>query len=244
MDKTRAESETLSAKCRPTVQSSFILLIRSAHVGATTAAALLGALSFAASAAHAQIVNGDFETGTLTPFSSSNSVNIFSKSDYGIAGNFPQGGNYFATFGASNGSGGILTQTIATTIGVNYTVSFLYGAYTNTGNNAPESISAQAFSVVGGTPTTLLGSTAVTDSSATSDPAALFSGPFTYTFTATTTQTAIRFTDTTPAASAPSTDGFLDNVSVTVSAPEPSVLSLALAGLLTTVFVRRRRQCR
>lgn len=218
---------------------SFVFLTRIAHVGATTAA-LLGALSFASSAAHAQIVNGDFETGTLVPFSSSGTVNVSSKSDYGIIGNFPQGGNYFATFGMRGGAGGVISQTLVTTIGTNYTVSFLYGAYTNTANNAPESISAQAFSIVGGTATTLLGSTVVTDSSATDDPASLFSSPFTYAFTATTAQTVIRFTDTTPAGSAPSTDGFLDNVSVSVTAPEPSVVSLVLAGLPIGAFVRRR----
>lgn len=196
------------------------------------------------SLAHAQVTNGDFESGTAAPWTltspSTFSVIIASKTTYSITGNFPQGGSFFAAFGGGGAAGGILTQAINLTPGTTYKASFLYGAY-GVGGSEVQSIKAEAIDgALGGG--AVLGTLNASDGVGSTNAATIFKGPFTFNFVAASNQAVIRFTDTTT--SGANTDGFLDNVSVSAAAPEPSVIALAVVGMPFLAGLVRRRIAR
>jgi hypothetical protein len=84
------------------------------------AAVVLGAGLFAAGVQAAElVVNGGFETGDFTAWTTSDSFSTF----YGVDGAGPHHGNFSAYFGALDPSDSI-AQVLATTAGTHYTVSF------------------------------------------------------------------------------------------------------------------------
>lgn len=84
------------------------------------AISILGAM---ASPAAAQLVtNGSFETGNFSGWTTSN-LNATSVQPSGFDGYVPQDGSYFAALG-NVGSDGIISQTVSTTAGANYVLSY------------------------------------------------------------------------------------------------------------------------
>ncbi len=171
----------------------------------------------------ALVVNGDFETGSLSGWTATGNVVAqatpffgFNNSDYG---------SYFAVFNAGNDAApnGVLSQTISTVVGTNYVLSFDYGA-----NGHGQSMNASAYSDIGDALATELvfSNTAVRQG-------------FLLNFAATSTGTTIRFTDN-PSNNTIDADGGVDNVSVTASVPEPGSLALLCFGAAGVVNARRR----
>lgn len=192
-------------------------------------AALLGGASFLSLPAHANLlVNGDFETGTLSGWTASGNVVDVGLPYFG-EGSFAADGNYYAVFNAGNVTpNGILSQTIATTIGDSYVLSFDYGS--NGGQT--QDITAQVSDPL---------NTVVASAFEVSDAPSLALAPYTLDFTADATSMTVSFIDYSGNPTN-STDGFLDNVSVDQAAPEPASLLLMGAGLAGLGVIRRRRK--
>ena len=189
------------------------------------AAAVLGLVIAGASQARADvnlILNGSFETGDFTDWT------LFGNTGYtGVAGNFagvnPEDGGYQAYFGPVGSTGGI-SQTITTTVGATYDISFWLYNFGGT----PSEYSAQ------------FGTTVLTD--------VVNPDPFDYTqfsFVATATAAETGFT----AFSFEQNPAYflLDNIVITAAAivPEPSTLAISgVSGLLAVGYgaLRRRRK--
>ena len=189
---------------------------------AALATALLGV-----GAAHADpiLTNGDFETGTFAGWAASGTLGIFDSAfvDLNSGATGSTGTGLFTVFGSANtGSTGVISQSIATTAGVAYNLSFQYGTYGPT--HASQGIHVTA------------GDLNITVTSATAINAltnALKS--YTFGFTATGSSTTISFADV--SGTTVGVDGVLDNVSV----PEPAGLALLSLGAIGTGLLRRRR---
>ena len=187
--------------------------------------------------AHADLVtNGGFENSPLgTGWSTGGGeVDILPVSAYitccGIDGSsYPYGQNA-AFFGAGDVAGGSLWQDIHTVAGQSYNLSFLYGAL------AQANLQTMTVQVLDGS--TVLASLNV-GAYGTFDQTEMVS-PFSKLFTADSSTTRIEFTDT--SAITNSTDGIVDNVSVTAAVPEPESYALLLVGM--GVLVARRRALR
>jgi hypothetical protein len=93
------------------------------------------AISLAAPQTHAQVTNGGFETGTFPPWTSVDSSNF---QGIGSDSAFAHSGSRYAFLGAT-GTIGTLSQTINTTAGVFYTLSFWLA---NDGGAPPNSFQA------------------------------------------------------------------------------------------------------
>ncbi|MCW5935942.1 MAG: PEP-CTERM sorting domain-containing protein [Fimbriimonadaceae bacterium] len=116
-----------------------------AKFGRTALFSLLAGLTTAASA---QIVNGDFETGSLGPwvvgFTSNGATQVQDVVRYDIDGPGPKGTNFASRFQVGNANtpnqqnqGVIVTQNITLIGGTNYTLSFDYSSFNfGASNNA------------------------------------------------------------------------------------------------------------
>ena len=181
--------------------------------------ALTGALLIVAATAQAQnlVTNPGFETGDFTGWTATD-INASVEPDVGHTGAFA------ASFGVTAPDAAVLSQTLITQIGQRYSLDFF--AQTPEFNIPPGS--PNALSVFFG--------------------GALIDGPFTvpdnpeyqryhYTVTALTAQSEIRFVisndpDYTQ----------LDDISVTVAAPEPGALALFMTGGIGSLLARRSRR--
>ena len=190
------------------------------------------------------LTNGSFEFGTLV--NDGNATQTFSAGPTAITGwsavgrqvSWIEAGNPFL-LSAQDGSrfldltayntgapfGGV-TQSIATTIGNQYSLSFFLGSFTTRWGGPPISILASA----GSTSQTFTNSAVTTSSTWT---------PFAMTFTATANTTAITLTG-----SAGVEYIGLDNVDVepagAVGAPEPATYILIACGLIALRFIAGR----
>jgi hypothetical protein len=150
--------------------------------------------------------------------------------NYGLA--TLDGGQYI-TWGGNGAIGGTLQQTFDTAAGASYTVNYLIAIQQNVG--VGQSMMVEAFDGI-----TLLNSAAANNFQfPTFTP-----GP-TLTFTASSTSTTLRFTDTTSLANSAAANWGLDTVTVQSNqsvAPEPGSALLLAAGLAALLLASRFRK--
>lgn len=177
-------------------------------------ATLLALFCSASASLPAQVVNGDFETGNLTGWT------ISSCGFTGVDGGASHSGS-FGLFSGNIGSPCVLTQSVSTTIGTQYSFSFWLR---NVSGGSPNSFQA------------LFGGQSLLSS---------IDGPGTgyalqtFNVTATSTSSELRF----QLRHDPSFWD-LDDVSLTPTTvtPEPSTVALIAAGLGALAVIRRRRR--
>ena len=135
--------------------------------------------------------------------------------------------------GGGDATNGVIYQSIATTIGNNYSLSFYYGGYTgSTGTHGTEILGVE-----------LIGSSVIYSN--TVSPATYGASPtpflqYTESFVANSSSTIVEFFD--KSSDTKSVAGVLDNVSVTAAVPEPSTMALSAAGGLFSLLALRRRK--
>jgi hypothetical protein len=174
------------------------------------------------------ILNAGFETGTFTPWTITGNVALTAVPSFG-EGSAGVDGAQFAVFNAGNTApNGVLSQTFATVAGAQYTMTYLYGS--NGGQR--QSITTSVRDAQG----------AVLETQFVTLPAVSGNlAPFGLVFSADTASSTLAFSDFSGNPTA-GTDGFVDDVSVTL-APEPSSLALLATGVLGCIgagSLRRR----
>lgn len=206
------------------------------RIAASLAIASLTTLIASASQA-ASIANGNFETGTFADWTTSGAVVIASDGDFrtfaGAVGAFPIG-IYVAVFGGADlPATGALSQVIDTTAGQQYLLKFDYGRYQSPDCCAgAQTLTVTAVNVANGT---TVGSLGLTDASGNNELATVFS-PYLLSFVASGSFTRLSFTD--QSAFTISTDGILDNISIT-AIPELATYFLMSIGLVSIALARR-----
>lgn len=119
-----------------------------------------------------------------------------------------------------------ISQTLSTTVGGIYTLSFAYSGRPNTADGANSAMNVYWGNTLL-TPTPLLGNTTGTWQT------------FSQSLTALDAATTLRFESVGPSSS-PSFGSYLDNVSVVSSVPEPGTYAMLLLGLVGCVARRKR----
>ena len=179
------------------------------------------AIAPGAGAAGNLILNGNFATGDFTHWTKGGDLHVGTTGDVAVI--VPPGSDSYFVY---TGLYGTLSQDITTTIGTQYTLSFL--SNNDADNSAHGSFSGK------------INGTALFSASSTYLSTANNWLTQSYTFTATTTSTtlelALDFADA-------SGGGFIDDISVTELSPvpEPSEWAAASVALLGLVYVAKRR---
>src|ERR1043166_2810975 len=153
------------------------------------------------------VVNGDFETA---PFDTNNTVTSWTVTGSGVVLDTAEGATSPSHSAAFRPSGGVLSQTLTTTAGQSYSVDFdagVFGAKTGSVKMRVQAIGTS----------TLLDQTVTPAAANTSNPDLVTFLHFHFTFTADSTSTILRFTDTRSGNT--SGDNLVDTISVTVFVP-------------------------
>jgi hypothetical protein len=178
-----------------------------------------------------QVVNGDFSAGTAN-WAFTGNVQVADSTAYvGCCASGDTGTGNFAAFGGGDGpDNGQVSQTFATVAGQEYSLTFLYGAF-----SSPSGVGTQSVTISSGDLNTTL-----TSPTSVRELGDVFSS-YQYNFVAGGATTTLTFADVSTNTS--SIDAFLDNVDVeSVSAvPEPSSLGLVGIGFTClSAFYRNR----
>jgi len=194
--------------------------------GAVMAIAMSTTGSFAANL----VTNGDFSSG-LSGWSTTATVNAATDADYiahaGASGS--SGFANYAAFGGGNQPGGSIWETLSTTVGHVYNLTFYYGGYGST-NTQTLDWSIGSLSSFVSVPAKWL----------STDLTGIFN-KFSLTFTATSANTVLKFADV--SAHSANADMLLGKVSVT-AVPGPAAgagLPAALLGVIGFALLRRRK---
>ena len=208
----------------------------------TIAALAALATAGAANAATELVVNGSFEDNVIaTPWAPVSSVTGWTSSASGSSAFEIQKGATQGGLGGFNpvAANGVqylelntdrptsISQSIATTAGGTYALSFAYSGRPDTPGGANSLMNVYWGSTLL-TPTALSGNTGGTWQS------------FSQNVTALGASTLLRFESVGPV-SAPTYGSYLDNVSVTAAVPEPETYAMMLLGLGLLGFVARRK---
>lgn len=183
------------------------------------------------------VVNGGFETGDFTGWTTQDSAN---GTHFFVDTDTPNSGSYDAHFGNAGGQLDYITQNLATTIGETYQLSFYLNNQGDPSNEFYGNIGGTLSGTWDGTSLTAGGAEDFLSGGGTTfidlaNVNATFSySQYTTSFTATSTSTPLTF----GAWHVPS-HFFLDDISVIV-APEPSTWVLLLGGLGLLAFWRVR----
>lgn len=190
---------------------------------------LLATSLIATAQANNLVVNGGFEAGDLSGWTSNRYYDV--TDIYGVTE-----GSKAVEFAEGDYAGSTLEQTITTAVGTAYTVSFDWKAtHPDTSQNLNFSIQ-DAINVV-----SQLGELKVSGGYTGSfNPSAPYTH-FSTTFVANSALTKISFTDT--SFSSYQADQMIDNVSVT-AVPEPETYAMLLAGLGVMGAMARRRKAK
>jgi len=174
------------------------------------------------------LINGSFETGTFTGWDiTAETGNLAVSSSEGSTD-----GIYSAIFNtAGSPNGGLLSQTVPTTIGDFYELKFSFGAY---GSGGMQQLAVDAIGA-----STLLN---VRAAAPTASIPTTF-GAFQYFFQPDSSSTTISFTDI-ASGDISQSDGVLDNVVLLhfPSVPEPSTLALTAMSSVAGLLALRRRK--